>query len=316
MSARKPSNARGLLALLLAACAFMAACGHGANEPTLEPVGGAEAPVIDSIAREDGKPELGGMPGGGEEIVIKGKNFKKKGLVVYFGPVKGKNPKVVSPTELKVKAPRAMPAGVALAIAVEMRDAEKKVTGRAVVPNAWPVGGLSARWAFVLACAIGVFSLLGGPIFIVLASITLLAAYLIEQEKPDFGFIVQEGADGTPSPGKAASSLFEGWLDSTAKSPLFIAIPLFTFAGTLMAESKTPQRLVDLARALIGWLPGGVALAALITCSFFTAFTGASGVTIIALGGLLYPVLLRDRYSERFSLGLITTCGSLGLRTW
>lgn len=98
-----------------------------------------------------------------------------------------------------------------------------------------------------------------------------------------------------------------------ASSPTLIAIPLFTFAGYLMAESHTPQRLVRLARAVVGWLPGGIAIVALIACAFFTAFTGASGVTIIALGGLLYPILLKEKYPEQFSLGLLTTSGSLGL---
>lgn len=98
-----------------------------------------------------------------------------------------------------------------------------------------------------------------------------------------------------------------------ASAPTLVAIPLFTFAGYLMAESKTPQRLVNLSRAFFGWMPGGTAIVALIACAFFTAFTGASGITIIALGGLLYPILIKERYNERFSLGLLTTSGSLGL---
>lgn len=98
-----------------------------------------------------------------------------------------------------------------------------------------------------------------------------------------------------------------------ASAPALVAIPLFTFAGYLMAESKTPERLVNLSRALFGWMPGGLAIVSLIACAFFTAFTGASGVTIIALGGLLYPILLKEKYGEKFSLGLLTTSGSLGL---
>ena len=98
-----------------------------------------------------------------------------------------------------------------------------------------------------------------------------------------------------------------------ASAPTILTIPLFTFAGYVLAESKAPVRLLKLSRALLGWLPGGVAIVCLFVCAFFTAFTGASGVTIIALGGLLYPILIQEGYSERFSLGLITTCGSLGL---
>lgn len=98
-----------------------------------------------------------------------------------------------------------------------------------------------------------------------------------------------------------------------ASAPTLLTIPLFTFAGYLMAESQSPKRLLKLAEASLGWLPGGVAIVSLVICAFFTAFTGASGVTIIALGGLLFPILLKEGYSEKFSLGLITTSGSLGL---
>ncbi len=98
-----------------------------------------------------------------------------------------------------------------------------------------------------------------------------------------------------------------------ATQPVLLTIPLFTFAGYVMAESQTPKRLVALSQALIAPLPGGLAIVSLISCAFFTAFTGASGVTIIALGGLLFPVLISGKYSERFTLGLLTTSGSLGL---
>jgi len=98
-----------------------------------------------------------------------------------------------------------------------------------------------------------------------------------------------------------------------ASLPSLIAIPLFTFAGYILAESEAPRRLVALAEALFGWLPGGVAVAGLCACALFTAFTGASGVTIIALGGLIFPLLRRQGYPEPFALGLISTTGSLGL---
>ncbi len=98
-----------------------------------------------------------------------------------------------------------------------------------------------------------------------------------------------------------------------ASQPVLVAIPLFTFAGYLLAESGAPSRLVRVSHAFFGWMPGGLAIVALLTCSFFTAFTGASGVTIVALGGLLFPVLLKDGYPEKFSLGLLTSSGSLGL---
>jgi len=98
-----------------------------------------------------------------------------------------------------------------------------------------------------------------------------------------------------------------------ATSSVLITIPLFTFAGYLMAESGTPKRLIALTRALVGWFKGGTAIVALVACAFFTSFSGASGVTIIALGGILLPMMMQDKYREKFSLGLLTTSGSLGL---
>ncbi len=96
-------------------------------------------------------------------------------------------------------------------------------------------------------------------------------------------------------------------------TPLLLALPLFTFAGYILAESNLSTRLVRLTEAFLGWMPGGLAVVAYITCAFFTAFTGASGVTIVAVGALLFPALVEGGYRERFSLGLVTTSGSLGL---
>ena len=95
--------------------------------------------------------------------------------------------------------------------------------------------------------------------------------------------------------------------------PLLVALPLFTFAGYLMAAAQTSQRLMALTRALVGWMPAGLAIVGFVACALFTALTGASGVTIVALGALLMPMLTSSGYSERYSLGLVTTSGSLGL---
>ena len=120
----------------------------------------------------------------------------------------------------------------------------------------------------------------------------------------------------------ALLSFYRGGIDLTvvfiemyriAETPTLAAIPLFAIAGFLLAESGAAGRLVRFSQVLLGWLPGGLAIMALAVCALFTAFTGASGMTIVALGGLLYPALKRDRYPEHFSLGLLTTCGSLGL---
>ncbi len=98
-----------------------------------------------------------------------------------------------------------------------------------------------------------------------------------------------------------------------AEMPVLVAIPLFTFAGFLISEGGAPRRLVRLSEALLGWLPGGLAMIALATCALFTAFTGASGVTIIALGALFFPAMVKAGYDSKFTLGLVTTAGSLGL---
>ena len=96
-------------------------------------------------------------------------------------------------------------------------------------------------------------------------------------------------------------------------SPAIPTIPLFTLTGYLLAEGGASQRLVRLFRAFFGWMPGGLAIVTTLVCAFFTTFTGASGITILALGGLLLPVLQKDGYSEQFSLGLLTATGSIGL---
>jgi tripartite ATP-independent transporter DctM subunit len=123
----------------------------------------------------------------------------------------------------------------------------------------------------------------------------------------------------------AASALFGFWQQEIdlqviaieffglAEMPILLAIPLFTFAGYLLSESGAPGRLVRLTRALLGWMPAGLAIVSLFACAFFTAFTGASGVTIIALGALLFPAMKEAGYPDRFNLGLITSAGSLGL---
>lgn len=139
--------------------------------------------------------------------------------------------------------------------------------------------------------SIFLLALLGAPIFAVMSAFALVAFYFSGIELS-----------------AVAVEIYR-----LASAPTIITIPLFTFAGYVLAESKAPVRLLRLSQACLGWMPGGVAIVCLFICAFFTAFTGASGVTIIALGGLLYPILIQEGYSDKFSLGLITTCGSLGL---
>jgi tripartite ATP-independent transporter DctM subunit len=136
-----------------------------------------------------------------------------------------------------------------------------------------------------------VAALFGLPLFLVLAFIALIS------------FAAQDIA----SPAVVIEML------RLASSPMLVAIPLFTFAGAIFAEGGAPRRLVALSRELLGWLPGGLSLVGLLTCALFTAFTGASGVTIVAVGGLMLPALVKAGYPQRYSLGLVTTSGSLGL---
>jgi tripartite ATP-independent transporter DctM subunit len=141
---------------------------------------------------------------------------------------------------------------------------------------------------FLFAIVLALLILFGLPLFAVLGSIALLAFHRADINISSVGV-----------------SMY-----TLAGSPLLIAIPLFTFAGYLLARSRAPDRLVRLSQA---FFPRGLAVVALISCAIFTAFTGASGVTIIAMGGLLFPALVKDGYSKKFTLGLLTASGSLGL---
>ncbi|MEL7374814.1 MAG: TRAP transporter large permease, partial [Pseudomonadota bacterium] len=134
-------------------------------------------------------------------------------------------------------------------------------------------------------------ALLGAPLFAIIAGSAFYSYY---QEDIDLAALAIE-------------------FFSLAEMPVLLAIPLFTFAGYLLSESEAPSRLVRLTQALLGWMPGGLAIVSLAACAFFTAFTGASGVTIIALGAILYPALKQAGYPEKFNLGLVTSAGSLGL---
>ena len=138
-------------------------------------------------------------------------------------------------------------------------------------------------------------AVVGAPLFLVLAAGALIGSWTVAQPNVDI-----------------LASLMTNMYRLSQES-VIVALPLFTFAGYLLAESKAPMRMVKLSKALIGWMPGGLALVSLVTCSIFTAFSGASGVTVIALGGLLLPALLEEGYKERFSLGLLTTSGVMGL---
>ncbi|RMH66393.1 MAG: TRAP transporter large permease subunit [Calditrichaeota bacterium] len=144
---------------------------------------------------------------------------------------------------------------------------------------------------WIIAVILAALALFGTPLFIIISAIALMAFTAADID--------------------TSAMIIE--LYRLAGQPVLLAIPLFTFAGYLLAESQTPKRLVNLSRALLGWMPGSLAIVTLISCAVFTAFTGASGVTIVALGGLLLPALMDDEYPEKFSLGMLTASGNLGL---
>lgn len=131
----------------------------------------------------------------------------------------------------------------------------------------------------------------GAPIFVLLGSLAALLYFV----------------DNTP----LASISVEAY--RIAANPILPTIPLFTLAGTILSAGNASQRMVRLFRALFDWLPGGTSIASICVCAFFTTFTGGSGVAILALGALLLPVLIRQRYSDRFATGLVTASGSLGI---
>jgi C4-dicarboxylate transporter DctM subunit len=144
----------------------------------------------------------------------------------------------------------------------------------------------------LIALFIIIMALLGAPVFVVISAFAILGFYAADTQM---------------------AALIVDIYSKFASNPVLYTIPIFTFAGYLLAESKASLRIVNFSKAVLGWLPGGLAIVSLVACAFFTAFTGASGVTIIALGGLLYPALMKDNYTEQFSLGLLTSSGSLGL---
>jgi C4-dicarboxylate transporter, DctM subunit len=157
--------------------------------------------------------------------------------------------------------------------------------GLGLVPDKVPV----LTWPLALLVVAAV--LLGTPVFVAMGGLALLLFF----------------RDGTPVAAVSAE------VYRLIASPTLPAIPLLTAAGYVLAESAASTRLVRLFRAMFGWMPGGIPVMVAAVCALFTTFTGGSGVTIIALGGLVYPILRKDGYPEGFSLGLVTASGSLGL---
>ena len=142
--------------------------------------------------------------------------------------------------------------------------------------------------------AVLLFALLEAPLFTVIGGLAMVCLYAADPDPMSLQVVIIE-------------------MNRLASMPVLMALPLFTFVGTLLTESGAPKRIMNFMNAAAGWLPGGLAIAALGACAFFTALTGASGVTIVALGSVLYPILRQQHYDQRFTLGLLTAGGSLGL---
>ena len=159
----------------------------------------------------------------------------------------------------------------------------------AFAPGLAPV--LASNLVVPLVALILVALVLGAPVFVAMASLALLLFF----------------KDATPVTAVSAE------VYRLISSPTLPAIPLLTACGYVLAESGASARLLRFFRSLLGWMPGGLAVIVTVVCALFTTFTGGSGVTIIAVGGLVYPMLREDGYPEGFSIGLVTAAGSLGL---
>ena len=191
-----------------------------------------------------------------------------------------------------------MPAALAIMALQFMWSASDRWWGRAValaaIGGAFAIGLVPAGMAahlWPLALLVLAAALFGAPVFVAMGGIAMVLFF----------------AEGTPIAAVSAE------VYRLIASPTLPAIPLLTAAGYVLAESAAAERLVRFFRAVFSWMPGGIAIMVAAVCAVFTTFTGGSGVTIIALGGLVYPILRKDGYSERFSLGLVTAAGSLGL---
>jgi len=142
--------------------------------------------------------------------------------------------------------------------------------------------------------AVLLLALLETPFFTLIGGLSIICLYAVDQDLLALQTILIE-------------------MNRLASMPVLVALPLFTFVGCLLTATGAPGRITNFMQAILGWLPGGLAIAALCSCAFFTALTGASGVTIVALGSVLYPVLRQRAYNDKFTLGLLTTGGSRGL---
>ncbi len=146
----------------------------------------------------------------------------------------------------------------------------------------------------IVLLVIAVFALLEVPLFTIFCALAMACLYFADLEFSNMQTVLIE-------------------LNRLASTPILVALPLFTLTSCVLKDTKAPHRIMSFMESIVGWLPGGLAIAGLMSCALLTTLTGASGVTIIALGGILYPMMREKGYSDRFTLGLLITGGSIGL---
>jgi len=174
------------------------------------------------------------------------------------------------------------------------RGAVGRAIALAAIPAVFALGLAPDRLvslAWPMAAVILVALVLGTPVFVAMAALALFFFF----------------RDGLPVTAVTAE------VYRLISSPTLPAIPLLTACGYVLAESQASLRLLRFFRSLLGWMPGGLAVIVIAVCALFTTFTGGSGITVIAIGGLVLPMLRQDGYPEGFALGLVTAAGSLGL---
>lgn len=241
-----------------------------------------------------------GPMAGGTKVVLHGSGFTAGDAVTFDGEA-ARDVRVVSDTRIEATTP-AVKKGTTASVTVESKggaSSDLNDAFRFAGPYDWMrAPGLLLLLAFLI--------FIGAPLFLVLGSVAL------------YCFVVYlEWPTGMPSSLDAAYALLSPFVDQIYKTitgnETLLAIPFFILSGELMTTGSISKKLVEFARASVGFLPGGMAIAAVGACMFFAAISGSSPVTVIAIGSIMFPALVKERYPENFSLGLVTSAGSLGI---
>ena len=150
--------------------------------------------------------------------------------------------------------------------------------------------GGSPGWLILIGCLI--MLIMGNPLFVIIGTAVMLSVKFIGE-----GELINIPVD-----------MFDA-----VKKEVLLAIPLFILAGAIMTAGSIADRLINFAKSFVGFLPGGLMIATIMACLFFAAISGSAPVTVIAIGSLMFPALIKDGYDEDKSLGLVTTAGTLGI---